>query len=179
MQYTHEIWVDIKNYEGKYQISSQGRVRSLKRHKINDKIENVWYILKPWRGTTSLYLKVYLTKPGDVRQRCMIHRLVAEHFLPDWNPTLEINHIDGNRDNNSVENLEMCTHRYNILHARSHHLIDDYGEKSPNAKLSNKQAQEIRTRYAQGGITQKELALEFGVSRSAVSSIVRYKGYCK
>ena len=97
---TREIWVDIKNYEGKYRISNLGRVKSLERQVSHDGI--TWIqperIMCHWCGTTSLYDCVRLYK-GGVGKKFSVHRLVAQHFLPDWNPGLEVNHIDGNRDN--------------------------------------------------------------------------------
>ena len=94
---TREIWVDIKNYEGKYKISNLGRVKSLERQVSHDGI--TWTqperIMCHWCGTTSLYDCVRLYK-GGVGKKFSVHRLVAQHFLPDWNPGLEVNHIDGN-----------------------------------------------------------------------------------
>ena len=135
---TREIWVDIKNYEGKYKISNLGRVKSLERQVSHDGI--TWTqperIMCHWCGTTSLYDCVRLYK-GGVGKKFSVHRLVAQHFLPDWNPGLEVNHIDGNRDNNRADNLEMCTHQRNMEHAIAGGLKRDYGEKSVNAKLTN------------------------------------------
>ena len=119
MDDTPEIWVDIRNYEGRYQISNKGRVKSLEREVSHDGI--TWTqperILCPWCGTTSLYDRVRLYK-GGVGTKFSVHRLVAEHFLPDWDPVLEINHIDGNRCNNAADNLEMCTHQRNMAEKR-------------------------------------------------------------
>lgn len=108
-----------------------------------------------------------------------VHRLVAQHFLPDWNPGLEVNHIDGNRDNNRADNLEMCTHQRNMEHAIAGGLKRDYGEKSVNAKLTNGQAEEIRVRYSSGQASQNSLAKQYGVSRQTVSAIIRYKKYIR
>lgn len=90
MDDTPEIWVDIRNYEGRYQISNKGRVKSLEREVSHDGI--TWTqperILCPWCGTTSLYDRVRLYK-GGVGTKFSVHRLVAEHFLPDWDPVLK------------------------------------------------------------------------------------------
>ena len=175
-----EIWVDIKNYEGKYRISNLGRVKSLERQVSHDGI--TWIqperIMCHWCGTTSLYDCVRLYK-GGVGKKFSVHRLVAQHFLPDWNPGLEVNHIDGNRDNNRADNLEMCTHQRNMEHAIAGGLKRDYGEKSVNAKLTNGQAEEIRVRYSSGQASQNSLAKQYGVSRQTVSAIIRYKKYIR
>ena len=98
---------------------------------------------------------------------------------PTWNPGLEVNHIDGNRDNNRADNLEMCTHQRNMEHAIAGGLKRDYGEKSVNAKLTNGQAEEIRVRYSSGQASQNSLAKQYGVSRQTVSAIIRYKKYIR
>ena len=107
---TREIWVDIKNYEGKYRISNKGRIKSLERQVSHGGI--TWIqperIMSHWCGTTSYYDCVRLYK-GGVGTKFSVHRLVAQHFLPEWNPKLEVNHIDGDRYNNNADNLEMCT----------------------------------------------------------------------
>ena len=172
--------LDIKNYEGKYKISNLGRVKSLERQVSHDGI--TWTqperIMCHWCGTTSLYDCVRLYK-GGVGKKFSVHRLVAQHFLPDWNPGLEVNHIDGNRDNNRADNLEMCTHQRNMEHAIAGGLKRDYGEKSVNAKLTNGQAEEIRVRYSPGQASQNSLAKQYGVSRQTVSAIIRYKKYIR
>ena len=120
-----------------------------------------------------------LNHKGGVGKKFSVHRLVAQHFLPDWNPGLEVNHIDGNRDNNRADNLEMCTHQRNMEHAIAGGLKRDYGEKSVNAKLTNGQAEEIRVRYSSGQASQNSLAKQYGVSRQTVSAIIRYKKYIR
>lgn len=105
--------------------------------------------------------------------------MVAEYFLEDWDPRLEVNHLDGNRYNNAADNLEMCTHQRNMEHAIANNLKWDYGEKSPNAKLTNAEAEAIRVAYHAGGISQESLALQYGVSRQTVSDIINYKKYIR
>lgn len=100
-----EKWVDIKGYEGLYQISSFGRVSSLSRGLIMSPFDN--------RG----YLRVQLYKDGIARKR-LIHVLVAENFLEDRPfPEAQVNHIDFNKHNNHVDNLEWCSGVENVKHA--------------------------------------------------------------
>ena len=96
-----EIWKDIKNYEGIYQISNFGRVKNIKKQKI----------LKPL--ITNKYCKVVLCKNGIVSNQ-LIHRLVAIHFLPNLHNFKEVNHKDENPLNNCLSNLEWCDRKYNI-----------------------------------------------------------------
>lgn len=175
---TREIWVDIQGYERCYQISNKGRVKSLEREVSHDGITYTQpeRIMCHWCGTTSFYDCVRLYKYGT-GTKFTVHRLVAQHFLPDWDPALEVNHKDGNRYNNAAENLEMCTHSRNMEHAIANNLKNDYGEKSPNAKLTNTQAEEIREKYYAGNVSQSCLAAQYGVSQQTVSQIVRYKKY--
>ena len=101
-----EEWKDIKGYEGIYQISNKGRVKTLgnnktKKEKIRDgKID---------RG----YKRISLCKNGK-EKKYSIHRLVAEAFLPNPDNLPVVNHKDENKLNNNVENLEWCTQEYNV-----------------------------------------------------------------
>ena len=101
-----EIWKDIEDYDGVYKISNYGRVRSYK-----NKIE---IILFP--KDTHGYLTVYLLK-NRTKKRVGVHRLVAIAFLPNLENKPEVNHRDGNKKNNHVNNLEWNTSAENIRHA--------------------------------------------------------------
>ena len=103
MTMEEEIWCTIKGYESLYEVSDQGRVRSLKFGKER--------ILKPQRIKTG-YLKVCLCKNGEIKQ-CLVHRLVAQAFIPNPQNLPEVNHKDENKTNNSVQNLEWCDRKYN------------------------------------------------------------------
>lgn len=103
-----EIWVDIIDYEGHYKISNTGRVKSIKR--------STELILKPQNHSQG-YLYISLSKPSCKITKFLIHRLVATHFITNNNNLLEVNHIDGIKTNNHVNNLEWCTSRYNKIHA--------------------------------------------------------------
>lgn len=100
-----EIWKDIPNYEELYQVSNLGRVQSL-HYRHSDKT----VILSA--GNCKGYLRVPLSKNGKTVLH-HIHRLVAEAFIPNPDNLPEVNHIDENKSNNCVENLEWCNHRYN------------------------------------------------------------------
>jgi hypothetical protein len=111
-----EIWKDVIGYEGLYQVSNLGNVKVLKRIKYNYKGKHIAKekILKP--GITHGYARVVLTKDG-VRYTKKVHRLVASAFLGEQKD-LCVNHIDSNRSNNNIENLEWVTILENIRHAR-------------------------------------------------------------
>lgn len=112
-----EIWKDIDGYIGIYQVSNMGNVRSLQReefkcaqgYRVRKGVE-----LKPSQDQKG-YLMVNLYKNGKGRSR-RVHRLVAEAFIDNPMHLSEINHIDENKKNNVVSNLEWCTSSYNKMY---------------------------------------------------------------
>lgn len=120
-----EEWKDIKEYEGLYQISNFGRVKSLSRKIWNGKgyYQSKEKILKP--GIEKLgYHYFYLCKNN--KRKKYLHRLLAEAFIPNLLKLPEVNHKDQNPFNNELNNLEWCTHEYNM----------NYGDK--NERISKK-----------------------------------------
>ena len=114
-----ERWKDINGYEGLYQVSDKGRVRSLS-HITKNNVNGgqrmtTGRILNPYK-TRNGYLMVILSK-NEKRERAYIHRLTAYAFIDNKNNLREINHIDGNKSNNDIENLEWVTHKENQNHA--------------------------------------------------------------
>lgn len=106
-----EIWKDIPNYEGLYKISNLGDIMSIRRKRLikSDKRKDG-------------YIQVHLTKNKKMKN-FLLHRLVAITFIENPNNYEFINHIDGNKENNSLNNLEWCDRSYNILHAYNNELI--------------------------------------------------------
>ena len=175
-----EIWKAIKDYEGKYEVSNLGRVKSLERtSRLNKKIKEK--ILAP-REHTGGYLRVQLS-----RKDFYIHRLVAETFIPNPENKSQVNHIDGNKRNNRVDNLEWNTPLENNLHAIRTGLNKKDREfmiKIANCenhkkamirkrKLNDKQILEIRNSKE----SEYKLAETYNVCRSHIHNIKVFKIY--
>lgn len=104
-----ELWKDIVGFEGIYQISTYGRLKSFK-------VNTEGYVLKNTNNKGG-YLSVILDYRNNRRISTRIHRLVAEAFIPNPDHLPEINHINGNKQNNHNDNLEWCTRRHNVRDA--------------------------------------------------------------
>lgn len=121
-----EIWKDIKGYEGLYQVSNLGRIKSLKKsYLVNDPKQNRTYI----KNNKEIIKKIFLDNKGYYittiyRNRFRVHRLVAEAFIPNPNNYPVVNHIDGNKQNNHVDNLEWCSYKDNSIHAYKNNLLN-------------------------------------------------------
>jgi len=116
-----EIWKDIKDYEGFYQISNFGRIKSLQRYKQNhSKLqlvpEKIISVHKQYRKNDNEYLNVVLNKNSKEKNK-FVHRLVAQAFLENYDEKLQVNHKNGIKYDNRVENLEMVTQSENIRHS--------------------------------------------------------------
>ena len=132
----NEIWKEIEGYEGKYEVSNLGNVRSLKYARSN-KVK----LLK--QASDHGYKRVNLFKNGK-RKSHWVHRLVAIAFLPNPNNLPQVNHKDENKTNNRMDNLEWCTIKYNMNYGTrnerqskslSKRMTGKYkGKDSPNAK---------------------------------------------
>ena len=174
-----EIWKDIKGYEGLYQISNSGHVRSVTHSVLmkNGRYKTVYSrMLVLHEGGNNKYLQAYLHKDCKVKN-FLVHRLVTSHFISPIPNKMEVNHKDGNKQNNHVDNLEIVTRSENIQHAMRTGLMDVFGEKQGAAKLSNEQVAVIRHLWNTYRIPQPIIANMYGVSQGHISVIVNYKAF--
>lgn len=168
-----EEWRDIVGYEGCYKVSNLGRVHSLKRivkAKNNSKSSVPSKILKN-RLAKNGYVTVVLSKNGMEKNK-LVHRLVAESFIPNSSNLREVNHIDFNKTNNYVKNLEWCDRKYNSQHSQDGFRQErKYGEKSHFAKLSDRDVLDIR--YAKNkGCSNKFISECYDVSYSTICKVI-------
>lgn len=107
-----EVFKDIEGYEGLYQVSNLGRVKSLNYNKTGNE-----RILSSANNGLGYYF-VDLHKKGK-KEKHFLHRLVAEAFLENPNNLPDVNHIDQNKQNNTISNLEWCTRKYNVRYSKA------------------------------------------------------------
>ena len=177
-----EIWRPVVGYEGLYEVSNLGRVRSLDillifenrvPHAQKSHLERLRHgrILKGNNHLRSkAYIQVYLCKDGTTNLQ-NVHTLVLSAFIGPRPHGYVANHIDSNRKNNRVSNLEWVTPRQNNLHAvqsGKHHI----GAQHPDAKLTEQQVREIRQQAGEG-VSFAALGRQYGVDYTNISQIVR------
>lgn len=130
-----EIWRDVAEYEGYYQVSNLGNVRSVERTvaRSNYFVVLKSQVLKPAIRTAG-YLFVNLSKDSKVKTK-NIHRLVADAFLPNPQCKQEVNHKNGNKTDNNINNLEWCSRSENMIH--SYDVLGNrrFGKDNPRAKV--------------------------------------------
>ena len=165
-----EIWKSIKDFEGLYEVSNLGRVKSLARF-VNGKnggkkpVPEVILIQRLEKE----YFKVGLWKNQKIK-RFSVHRLVCEAFLSNSENKPQVNHKNGIKTDNRAENLEWVTLSENMIHAYKNNLLVRKGDKHSQNKLSVIDVFEIR-KLLQQGLTQSEIAQKYGVIRQTISCI--------
>ena len=158
-----EVWKDIEGYEGLYQVSTCGNVKSLPKVRRNGTGTYIQKerLLKP-SNTSTGYKKVELYKDGK-RKSFKVHRLVAIAFIPNPDNKPEVNHIDGNKINNNIDNLEWVTSSENTIHAYE-------TGSSPNKK----ELDEIRIiELYNKGTSKEEISRMFDVSNVVIARILK------
>lgn len=167
-----EIWVPVKGYEGRYEVSSLGSIRSLDMMMKNG---HGTYSRKKGRTLKTFknrkgYLQVKLCKDG-LNESTVVHRVVAMSFIENKNGYDQVNHLNGIKDDNRVENLEWCSNRQNIIHAYKNGLINtNKGENHHMSKLTNSNVVAIKKRIKKGEAMHR-IASDYNVSTTAIMYI--------
>lgn len=157
----NEIWKDVVGFEGLYQVSNRAKVKSLFRWRGSDSRILVQNISK-----TGYYV-VTLFRPGFNRVY-KVHRLVAEAFIDNPENKRTVNHIDGNKLNNSLGNLEWATDLENIRHGFANNLIVTcVGEKQSATKLKPDEVTAIYNSL----LPRRELSKKYNISYTAICNI--------
>jgi hypothetical protein len=177
-----EEWRDIRGFEGLYQASNLGRIRSIDhtaRARANKTRTVKGRILKPTVSHGLTYRTVSFWV--EVKQeRFYVHRLVATAFVPNPHGYLTVNHKDENKENNSARNLEWCTHAQNMAHAATHKLMKgnsiSKGEQNHQSKLTDTQVSEIKRRLSIGESCQC-ISRDYPVGKSAIGEIKRGRSW--
>jgi|LakMenEpi03Aug12_release.lakeMendotaPanAssembly.Ray.scaffolds.fasta_scaffold756555_1 hypothetical protein len=171
----NEIWKDAVGFEGAYQVSSLGNIRSLDR-KVNSSIKNNKTILKKGIPIKVCYDKYGYLKCMLKRKNKTVHRLVAEAFIPNPLNKAQVNHINGIKTDNRVENLEWVTNEENIKKGVELKLFL-YGSSHKMSKLTEKEVVEIRNKYDKKNYNSYRLSREYNVSRTLINYIVSRKNW--
>lgn len=170
-----EQWKQISGYEGFYEVSNLGRVRSVRRTftRSDGKVKTFQgKILSPGKKTNG-YLFVGFSRIGK-RKAHHIHRLVASAFIPNPEDKPFVNHKNLDKSDNRASNLEWVTHSQNIQHAKDNGVYDQYkGEGHWLTTLTDDEVIEI-FRRAHNGELQSDIAQDYGISQTAVSRIKRH-----
>lgn len=151
----NETWLKINGYS-RYEVSNSGFIRSVINKNITIYIENG-------------YKRISILNDEGIHKKEYIHRLVAVSFIsnPDNKPM--VNHINGIKTDNRIENIEWCTAKENVNHAINNGLRFRYGGHLFQNKLTEKDILEIRSKT---GISRKELAIKYGVCEKTIYRVM-------
>lgn len=171
-----EIWKDIEGYEGLYQVSNSGRVKSLERYKENhSKLQKVEEKIKTVSIDNIGYYRVCLYKDNKLKN-ARVHRLVAQTFIPNPDNLREVNHKDGNKLNNNIDNLEWVTSSENNKHAWNTglHICTEKQRKQlskNNQKYKSKEIHQLdlNGNYIRTWINAHEASRQLDIDRSTIS----------
>lgn len=153
-----EIWIDVVGYEGRYQVSNLGNIYSLLYNRLmTPQINKDGY-------------PVISMRKNNRRFGTGIYRLVAIAFIPNPNNYSEVNHVDGNKLNCCVDNLEWCNHSMNQKHAYDKKLrVSSKGEKNGNSKLTENDVREIKK--LKGKMSGLKVCKLYGVENDMIYKI--------
>ncbi|WP_286870825.1 NUMOD4 motif-containing HNH endonuclease [Pantoea sp. UBA5035] len=161
----------ISGYEGKYSVTKDGRVYSHPRVNASGHARRgKWLKAVP---DTKGYLRVGLFSNGGLKTR-KVHRIVAETFIPNHYCKPEVNHINGDKADNRMENLEWCTGSENVRHAFRIGLKDAKGAANSRSKLTHEDVVAIRMA---SDMSLKELSDKYGVCQAQISDVRRGKSW--
>lgn len=174
----NEIWIDIKGFEGLYKISNKVNIKSLSReysagvngHKVIRKEK----MLKQFPNKKTGYMQVTLIDKNGKHYLKYVHRLMAEHFIPNPNNLPEVNHINENKQDNRVENLEYCDRKYNCNFGTGIERNRNKNINNPKTIISVKQY-DLKDNLIKEWISIAEAVREGGFDGSSISQCINGK----
>ena len=163
-----EIWKPIKNYETLYEVSNLGNIKSYDKYIPNRHGTKTFKKSKLISSCNNGngYLQVKLSKNGK-RKAFYVHRLVCDAFLGNLDSNLEVNHIDCDKSNNKLDNLEIISHKENMIHAYNNNLLYPHF----NFKINETIAKEIKKLYMIDNLKQYEICKKLQLSKSIVQGV--------
>lgn len=159
----------LENYS-KYEFNEDGTVLAL-----NWKGSKIKKLMTP--ALSGGYLKTVFVNDDGKNVSITVHRMIAKAFIPNPHNKSEVNHINGIKTDNRVENLEWVTHQENIIHAFKNNLENNIGENNPFSKMTPEKIREIRAKFKPRKYTREMLAKEYGLKASTIKDIVLRKSW--
>ena len=169
-----EVWKDVKEFLGYYQVSNLGRYRSAERTVTfaDGRVRTFESkILKPYISKQGYHIATLSYKGKNFKRR--VHRMVAENFLEPVEGDVEVNHIDGDKLNNKVSNLEWISHSDNLTHFHANNNSNS-GERNNLSVLKDKDIANIRE-MSSNGVSSKEISLLYKVDYKTIWRIVTHQ----
>lgn len=164
-------FIPIPGHEKKYGASKDGRIISYARwRKPNPSV------LKPWISRGYEMIKIQNNNKYD-QKSVAVHRLIAMTYLVDWDKNLTVNHIDGNKRNNHIDNLEMITNSENVKHAFRNGFNCFKGQRANGSKILDEQALFIKEIFLSRLCSAKELASYFCVTEATIRNVANGKTF--
>ena len=157
-----ELWKPVKGYEGLYEVSSLGRLKSLDTFRHKGKIKNI-------RLDKDGYFLIDLHKNKNAKTK-RVHRLVAEAFIPNPNNLPQVNHKDENKHNNCVDNLEWCSQQYNMNYG-SFRVNSAKAHKKPVIQLT------LENKFMKRWASAKDAAQQLNLYATAITACCKGKNY--
>jgi len=168
-----ETWKPVVGFENRYEVSSKGRFKALARSIIYNDGRKGKLKEKLLKGSIGKH--GYVVVSFDSKTKCLAHRVVAEAFFGTQEYRITVNHKDGNKTNNCVENLEWATYAENNHHARNAKLNNQHGEKTNFSKYTDQFIDSIRNVYAEYKPTYEKLGQMFGITGCHARQIVLFQ----
>lgn len=169
-----EIWKDIPGFKGRYQASNLGRIKSIDWKSSRGFLRKGKIMKQCHEGNGYLQLHI-VTNNGS--KMLSAHRLIAKAFLPTTEGKEFVNHKNGIKDDNRIENLEWCSKSENCKHSFEIGLQDNKGEKHPCSKLSEIDVLTIRKQYSTGKYSHQQIADVYDISKTQVGDIIRKRSW--